>query len=68
MSVTPETHQSAMGPYFAIAEVTFESYSVTAVCREALFAKVLRPVQPGGGGGGGGAGATQQWPCPSQPG
>ena len=49
MSVTPETHQSAMGPYFAMAAAAFESYSVAAVLREALSVKVLRPVQPGGG-------------------
>ena len=40
MSVTPETHQSAMAPYFAVAEAWFESYSVTAVFREAWSAKV----------------------------
>ena len=53
MSVTPETHQPAMGPYFAVAAAAFELYSVAAVCREVLSAKVLRPVQPGGGGGAG---------------
>ena len=54
MSVTPETHQPAMGPYFAVAAAAFELYSVAAVFREALSAKVLRLVQPGGGGEGGG--------------
>ena len=53
MSVTPETHQSAMAPYFAVAASAFESYSVAAVFREALSAKVLWSVQPGGGEGGG---------------
>ena len=52
MSVTPETHQPAMAPYFAVAASSFELYSVTAVCREALSAKV--EVQAGGGGEGGG--------------
>ena len=52
MSVTPETHQPAMGPYFAVAAVAFETYSVTAVLRLALLVKVW-PVQAGGLGGGG---------------
>lgn len=47
MSVTPETHQPAMGPYFAVAAVAFETYSVTAVFRLALLVKVW-PVQAGG--------------------
>ena len=46
MSVTSETHQPAMGPYFAVAAAAFESYSVTAVLKEALSAK-LWPVQGG---------------------
>jgi len=40
MSVMAETHQSAMGPYFAMAEAAFELNSVTAVFREALVVKV----------------------------
>ena len=40
MSVTPETHQSAMAPYFAMAEAAFELNSVAAVLREALLVKV----------------------------
>ena len=58
MSVTPETHQPAMAPYFAVAASASESYSVAAVCRSALLVKVW-PVQGLGGGGegeGGGAG------------
>ena len=55
MSVTPETHQPAMGPYFAVAAVASETYSVTAVLRLALLVKVW-PVQAGGLGGGGGGG------------
>jgi len=39
MSVMAETHQSAMGPYFAMAEAAFELNSLTAVCREALVVK-----------------------------
>ena len=46
MSVTPETHQPPMGPYFSVAAAAFESYSVTAVLKEALSAK-LWPVQGG---------------------
>ena len=40
MSVMAETHQSAMGPYFAMAEAAFELNSVTAVFRDALVVKV----------------------------
>ena len=61
ISVTRETHQPAMAPYFAMAAAAFESYSVAAVLREALSVKVLLPVQPAGGEGGalGGAGAGE---------
>ena len=52
MSVMAETHQSAMGPYFAMAEAAFELNSVTAVFREALVVKVTT----GGGGEGDGGG------------
>ena len=52
MSVTPETHQPAMAPYFAVAAAAFESYSVAAVFKEALSVKV--EVQAGGEGEGGG--------------
>ena len=49
MSVMAETHQSAMGPYVAIAEAAFESNSVTAVFREqALLVKVFDEVQTRG--------------------
>ena len=40
MSVTRETHQSAIAPYFAVAAAAFESYSVAAVFSEALSAKM----------------------------
>ena len=53
MSVTRETHQSAMGPYVAMAAAASESYSVTAVFRSALLVKVW---QVGGGERGGGDG------------
>ena len=61
MSVMPETSQSAMGPYVAMAAVGSALYAWTAVFREALVVKV---VQAGGlgegggseGGGGGGLG------------
>ena len=52
MSVTPETHQPAMGPYFSVVAAVFELYSVTAVLRDALLVKVLRPVQACGLGDG----------------
>ena len=52
MSVTPETHQPAMAPYFVVAAPTFESYSVAAVFRSALLVNV--EVQAGGEGEGGG--------------
>ena len=38
--------QPPMGPYFSVAAAAFESYSVTAVLKEALSAK-LWPVQGG---------------------
>jgi hypothetical protein len=59
MSVMAETHQSAMGPYVAMAEAAFESNSVTAVFREALLVKVWVQAPVGGEGeveGGGGEG------------
>ena len=61
MSVTPETHQPAMAPYFVVAAPTFESYSVAAVFRSALLVNV--EVQAGGegedGGGEGEAGGGE---------
>ena len=44
MSVTADTHQSAMGPYFAMAAVGLALYARTAVCREALVVKVAGQV------------------------
>jgi hypothetical protein len=63
MSVMAETHQSAMGPYFAMAEAAFELNSVTAVFREALVVKVST-MQAGVGSegeveGGGGDGEVE---------
>ena len=55
MSVMAEMHQSAMGPYFAMAEAAFELNSVTAVFREALVVKVS-PMQASEGEGGSGEG------------
>jgi len=52
MSVMAETHQSAMGPYVAMAAVGLALYAWTAVFREAVLVKVY-PVQEGGEGGGG---------------
>ena len=37
MSVTPETHQPAMAPYFAVAAAAFEWYSLAAAFRLALL-------------------------------
>ena len=61
MSVTSETHQSAIGPYVAMAEAASESNAWTAAFREALLVKVFLPVQAtsgrlGDGGGGDGKG------------
>ena len=53
MSATRETHQSAMGPYVAMAAAASEPYSVAAVFRSALLVKVW-PVQAATGGGGDG--------------
>eukprot|EP00964_Phaeocystis_antarctica_P050365 scaffold29240_cov55-Phaeocystis_antarctica.AAC.3 len=52
-----ETHQPAMGPYFAIAAVGLASKAWTAVFREALVVKVFVKAQAGGeSDGDGGAG------------
>ena len=61
MSVMAETHQSAMGPYVAMAEAAFELNSVTAVRRDALVVKVevqacVGVLGDGGGGEGDGGG------------
>ena len=61
MSVTAETSQSAMGPYFAMAAVGLALYAWTAVCREALVVKVCAAAGLGlvggdDGDGGGGLG------------
>jgi hypothetical protein len=48
MSVTRETHQPAMAPYFISAAAAFELYSVAAVFRSALLVKAS-PLQAGGG-------------------
>ena len=53
MSVTPEMHQPAMAPYFAVAASASESYSLAAAFRSALLVKVW-PVQAATGGGGDG--------------
>ena len=53
MSVTPETSQHSMAPYFAVVEAAFEEYSSTAFVREAFHVKVW-PVQAGGDGDGDG--------------
>ena len=77
MSVMAETHQSAMGPYFAMAEASFELNSVTAVFREALLGKAST-MQAGvgsegegeGGGGevdGGGTTGGGEGPLVTQP-
>ena len=56
MSVTPETHQSAMGPYVAMAAARSALCAWTAVRREALVVKVFWVVQATRGGLGGGGG------------
>ena len=58
MSVMPETSQSAMGPYCAIAEPVLRLNSLTAARRAFLAAKVVGGGSGGGSGGkGGGEGA-----------
>ena len=57
MSVMAETHQSAMGPYFAMAVVGLALNAWTAVCREALVVKVFWVVQATSGGLGEGGGS-----------
>ena len=56
MSVMAATHQSAMGPYTAVAQVALASNSLTAVLREAQFLKDDGGGDGGGGGGGDGEG------------
>ena len=56
MSVMADTHQSAMGPYFAMAEAAFKLKCVTAACREALIVKMFWAVQATSGGLGDGGG------------
>eukprot|EP00964_Phaeocystis_antarctica_P045661 scaffold26294_cov60-Phaeocystis_antarctica.AAC.3 len=54
-----DTHQSAMGPYVAVAAIRSALNAWTAVSREALVVKVFRVVQATSGGlgeGGGGEG------------
>jgi hypothetical protein len=53
MSVMAETHQSAMGPYFAMAAVGLALNSWTAACREALVVKTQGGEDGGEGGEGG---------------
>ena len=58
MSVMPETSQSAMGPYCAMAEPVLRLNSLTAACRAVLAAKVVGGGSGGDSGGkGGGEGA-----------
>ena len=59
MSVTPETSQQSMGPYFAVAAAAFELYSVAAVFREAVSAKVVQAGGEGEGSGGEGDGGGE---------
>ena len=54
MSVMPETSQSAMGPYCAIAEPVLTLNSPMAARRAVLVAKVVRGGSGGGSGGKGG--------------
>ena len=53
MSETPETSQSAMGPYLAMAEAASLLKAWTAVSREAVLVKVPGGDVGGGGGDGG---------------
>ena len=56
MSVMPETHQSAMGPYSFVAASKSSLNAWTAVFREALVVKVFGGGGEGDGGGGDGDG------------
>eukprot|EP00964_Phaeocystis_antarctica_P133746 scaffold97976_cov62-Phaeocystis_antarctica.AAC.4 len=56
MSVMAETHQSAMGPYVAMAAVRLALNAWTAVFREAMLVKVFWVVQATSGGLGEGGG------------
>ena len=58
MSVTADTHQSAMRPYFAMAAVGLASYARTAVFRESLVVKVCEDAGLGLVGGGDGDGGA----------
>ena len=59
MSVMPETSQSAMGPYCAMAEPVLRLNSLTAACRAVLAAKVVGGGSGGGSGGKGGGEGTR---------
>eukprot|EP00964_Phaeocystis_antarctica_P001314 scaffold701_cov64-Phaeocystis_antarctica.AAC.2 len=54
MSETPETSQSATGPYVAVADAGLALTALTAVFREAVLVKM--PGGDGGGEGGDGGG------------
>ena len=64
MSVMAETHQSAMGPYFAMAAVGLALNAWTAVTREAFVVKVFVKVQADGESDGDGGGGGEQLPKP----
>ena len=56
MSETPETSQSATGPYVAMAASAFSVKARTAAFRDALLVKVPGGDAGGDGGDGGGKG------------
>ena len=58
MSETPETSQSAKGPYVAMAASAFSVKARTAVFRDALLVKMPGGDAGGVGGVGGGAGGA----------
>ena len=63
MSVMPETSQSAMGPYVAVAAAASRLNAWTAAFREALLVKVPGGDDGGEGGEGGEGGGDSGWNC-----
>ena len=63
MSETPETSQSAKGPYVAMAASAFSVKARTAAFRDALLVKVPGGDAGGDGGDGGGKGGDGDWNC-----
>ena len=63
MSETPETSQSAKGPYVAMADAGLALTAWTAAFRDSLLVKVPGGGDGGDGGDGGGDGGNGDWNC-----